>query len=121
MTDTKSLKAAYALAGADDDLTVEDLQLLARLAAHISIDKTLLNDLIEKVRTDEIFRQEMLDAINADASGTLNQVMQSARESGVLSEGRVTMVLWRIATKLQISAEGFNEWLAGAEVAPPPR
>ncbi len=59
MTDTKILKAAYALAGADDDLTVEDLQLLAKLAAQISIDKTLLNDLIEKVRTDEIFRQEM--------------------------------------------------------------
>ena len=121
MTDTKILKAAYALAGADDDVTVEDLQLLVRLAAQISIDNTLLNDSIEKVRTDEVFRQEMLDAIKGDASGTLNEVIQSARDSGVLSEGRVTMVLWRIATKLQLSEEGFNEWLAAAEVVPDPR
>ena len=121
MSNTKVLKAVYALAGADAEVTVEDLQLLSKLAAQISIDNTELNNLIEKVRINEIFRQEMIDAIKGDASGTLNQVMQSARDLGVQSEGRVTMVLWRIATKLEISAEDFNEWLAGTEVTPHPR
>jgi hypothetical protein len=113
MSDADVLEAVCCLAGSDSNLTVEDLQLLEKLAARAGIERKPFRALLEKVRKDEGFRQEQIDVARRDAAGALKTLIGVAREDDRLGEGRLTMLLWRIATdQLDLSPDQVDKLLA---------
>jgi len=112
MNDTDDLKAACCLAGADSDVTLEELQLLGSLAAKAGLEPEALRARIEKTHRDETFRQQMIDAAMDDADSTMTRLIALAHEIDTGSEGHATMLLWRMATKLEMSPERFEGLMA---------
>ncbi len=116
MTDEEVLKAVCCLAGAESDVTVEELQLLSGLARRVGIERKPFESLMEKAK-DKDFRQQQIDFVTSDVDGSMNTLIRIARQEGSLQEGHVVMLLWRVAMKLQMSPERFEELLAVAETS----
>lgn len=113
MSDNEVLTAVCCLAGADGDVTVEELQVLDGLAARAGIEKPAFRALMQSASKDEEFRQEQIDVAKRDAAGALKTLIAMAGEDDTLGEGKFTMLLWRIATnQLDVSPEQFAELLA---------
>jgi hypothetical protein len=118
MNDVDVLKAVCCLAGSDSEVTVEELQLLDGLARRAGIEQRQLRVFIEKATEDETFRQQQIDLARGDAAGTLRTLIRMVREDDRLQEGRLTMLLWRIATnQLDMRADQFEKLLV-AETYP---
>jgi hypothetical protein len=116
MSDDDVLEAVCCLAGSDSNVTVEELQLLYRLAARAGIERKPFRILIEKVRKDESFRQKQIDVARGDAAAALRTLIGVAREDDRLRESRLPMLLWRIATnQLDMSPDQFETFF-GAEM-----
>jgi hypothetical protein len=116
MSDADVLKAVCCLAGSDSDVTMEEVQLLERLAARAGIDRKPFRTLIEKTSKDDSFRQKQIDIARGDAAAALKTLIGVAREDDRLQESRLPMLLWRIATnQLDMSPDQF-ETLLGAEM-----
>ena len=114
MTDVEVLKAVCCLAGADSRVTVEELGLLSDLAGRVGIERKPFEGLMEKAN-DESFRREQIDVVMGDVDGAMSRLMEIARQGGSLKAGDTVMLLWRVATKLEISPQRFDELLAAAE------
>ncbi|MHC4427296.1 MAG: hypothetical protein ACYS0D_01650 [Planctomycetota bacterium] len=115
MSDADVLKAVCCLAGADSAVTVEELQLLDGLAGHAGIEQKPFRILIEKATKDEDFRQRQIDTVKGDTDAALKTLLGIAREDDMLDDGRLAMLLWRVATnQLDMSAERFEQLLAEA-------
>jgi hypothetical protein len=115
MTDVDDLVAVCCLAGADADVTLEELQALRGLAGRIGLERKSLDDLVFKCTGDEQFREEQVDAVRRDTDGTMKKLILLAREDESFREGYLSMLLWRVATKLDVSAEHFEELMAAAD------
>ena len=114
MTDAEILKAVCCLAGADSEVTVEELQFLGGLARNAGLERHSVDAVIEKAHNDQDFHQRQLDLVMRDVDGAMNTLIRVAREGGSL-EGHVVLLLWRVATKLQMSPERFEDLLAAAD------
>ncbi len=118
MSDGDVLEAVCCLAGSDSEVTVEELQLLEGLARRAGIEEKPFRILIERASKDENFRQKQIDLARGDATAALRTLIGMGREDDRLEEGRLTMLLWRIATnQLDMSADQFEKLLA-AETYP---
>ena len=114
MAEAEDIRAVCCPAGAAGEVTVEELHLLGDLVGHVGLKRAPFNALVEKTLNDEDFREEQLDLATRETEGTMTKLIRLARETGLLSQGHMAMVLWRIAMKLDISAERFEEMLADA-------
>ncbi|MHC5023017.1 MAG: hypothetical protein ACYTGG_03775 [Planctomycetota bacterium] len=113
MNDADVLKAVCCLAGADSEVSIEELQVLDGLAGRAGIEQKRFRALIENTCRDEDFRQKQIDVAKNDAAAALRQVIGMAREDDRLGEGNFTMLLWRIATnQLDVSPDQFEKLLA---------
>ncbi len=117
MTDSENLKAVCCLAGVDRDVTVEDLQLLDRLVKGIGLEPKPFHGLIEKTRANEEFREEQIDLAKANVDDTLKELIRVVRQDASLNEGRIVMLLWRVATKVEMTPEHFQELIGPDEGA----
>ena len=117
-TDPDVLKAVCALAGADSDVTVEELAILTRLAKRAGLGKPF-DALVGQARSDGAFRAKQLDVIAADPDGTINALIKLAQEDGSFDKGHLVMLLWRVAAKLDMNADHFDDLLAESKTAAP--
>ncbi len=115
MNDVEVLKAVCCVAGTDSDVTVEELQLLGNLAESAGLERKPVEILIEKATNDEDFRQRQIDVVMDDIDGAMSTLIRLTRQGGSLDKGHVVMLLWRVATNLQMSPERFDELLAAAK------
>ena len=114
MNDMEVLESVCCLAAADSDVTVEELQLLSALAGRVGIDRKRFETMMEKAGNDASFREQQIGAVGGDIEGAMDTLMRIAFQGGSPNEGHAAMLLWRVATKLQISPERFEELLAAA-------
>jgi hypothetical protein len=115
MSDGELLKALCSLAGADSDVTLEEQQLLGLLAGHAGLDRASFNAMVAKARDDEDIHQHQVDVVMRDVTNSMNELMNVAREVGAFGDAHMTMLLWRVATMLEIDAARFEEMLATAQ------
>lgn len=109
MSDIEKLKAVCCLAGLDDRVTIEELQLLEGLAQRAGIEQHSLRYMIERAHSDESFRQEQIDLAKKDSAAALGTLINIAREDDRLGEGLLMMLLWRIAmNQLDMRADQFD-------------
>ena len=114
MTDDEVLKAVCCLAGAGGDVMLEELQMLRKLADRHGIANNVFDASTRKMAEDEDYRARQMDIITDDVDRSMNALINAARDDGTLDEGHVTMLLWRVATKLGLNAEHFEKLLAAA-------
>jgi hypothetical protein len=112
MTDAEVLKAVCCLAGADSDVTVDEIQALAGLARQIGLDTAAFNELIAEMRDDEEFRERQLDIAERDPNATVGIMIDAARRVEAVDDGNTVMLLWRVAAKLGIESDHFEALLA---------
>ena len=112
MNDVDVVKAVCCVAGADSDVTVDELAELGSLARRVGIERTQVTALLERSRDDEAFYQHQIDLLTDHADASMNTMIRLAREAGTLADGHVVMLLWRLATKLDIHADHFEELVA---------
>ena len=117
MSDIEVIKALCCLAGADTDVTVEELQLLGDLAGGLGIERDAFNAEIEKTRNEETVRQRHMETATRDADAAMLGLIRIVRDGGALGEGHGMMLLWRLATKLGMDAERFESLLVAADHA----
>ncbi|MHC5114013.1 MAG: hypothetical protein ACYTGP_06245 [Planctomycetota bacterium] len=117
MPDVDVIKSLCCLAGADSDVTVEELQLLGNLAGHVGIARDAFNAEIEKTRHEETVRQRHFDLVMSDADASMTELIHVAKEGGAFEEGHAMMLFWRLATKLEMEPGHFEELLAASQQA----
>ena len=113
MSETDTVKAACCLAGTDSEVTVEELKLLRDLGGSVGLEQDEINSLIDKARRDTAFRAEQTDLLMSDVDESMKELIRLAQESRAHDDGYVAMLMWRVAMQLDVSAERFEELLAG--------
>jgi hypothetical protein len=119
MADNDDIRALCGLAGADEEITVEELELLGKIAGRAGIAREALNMVTEKTLRDEDFRQRQVDLVMSDLDTALARLLDVARAECPLDSGNLVMLLWRLAAKLDVSPDHFQEVLASAGRAAP--
>ncbi len=114
MPDVEMIKALCCLGGADTDVTVEEIQLLGNLAGHVGIERSVFNAEVEKTRNEETIRARHLEAATRDAPAAMGELVKVARDSGALGEGHGMMLLWRLASKLEMDPSQFEALLSAS-------
>ena len=114
MNDLELIRAVCCLAGMGSDVTLEELQVLGKLAHRAGLERKAMDTLLQKAATDEAFRDEQIDAVMTDVDGVMTRLIALASRAGSLEEGHIAMLLWRVATKAEMTAERFEQLLAAA-------
>lgn len=114
MNDLDVIKAMCCLAGLGSDVTLEELQLLGRVAEPAGLDRKALDTLLYKAANDEELREELIDAVRGDVEGAMGRMIAISGQAGSLEGGHIVMLLWRVATKLDIDPQRFEQLLAAA-------
>jgi hypothetical protein len=114
MADEEMLRAVCCLAGADGDLTVEELTLLGRLARHVGLERAQLNAMIDSAMKEPDFREQQAELVRHDVDRALTELIRLIDEDDALQEGHGMMLMWRVATKMDVNADHFEQLLASA-------
>lgn len=114
MNDLDAMKAMCCLAGLGTDVTLEELQILGRLAGPAGLDKKAMDTLLYKAANDDSLRDELIAPVRRDVDGAMERMIDLAARADSLEEGHIAMLLWRVATKLDIDADRFDRLLAAA-------
>ena len=112
MTDDDVLKAACCLAGTDSEVTVEELVLLKRLVGSAGLN---FDALIAKASRDDDFRQNRIETVTGAPDDAMERLIRLVREGGSIEQGHMTILLWRVGTKIGLSPERFEQLLGAAE------
>ena len=96
------------------DLTVEEMVLLGDLARYAGLQRNELNSRIAEIRADEDFRESQIDLVTRDVEATMKKMIQIGRAVGSHDEAHVAMLLWRVAARLEMSTERFEELFAAS-------
>jgi tellurite resistance protein len=113
MEDIELLKAALAVAVADQELKRSEMGVLEGLAKRVGLGSVSFEAMLEAAQTDESFADNILIQSRERARSALELLVGLARIDGLISEEERKVIV-RIATSLGITGDEFEKaYLAG--------
>jgi tellurite resistance protein len=113
MEDIELLKAALAVAVADQQLRRSEMGVVEGLARRVGLGEVSFEAMLDAARTDESFADNILIQSREKARSALELLVGLARIDGVISEEERKVIV-RIATAMGITGDEFEQaYLAG--------
>lgn len=113
MRKVEVLRAACCVAGIDGFTSLDERQILDRLAREIGVGEASLTAMIERAEKDKSFYQEQFDVLKAAPKETMQLLLQLAIVDGLIQNDEVA-VLRGLGGKLNVNADQFDAWLQQA-------
>jgi tellurite resistance protein len=107
------LRASCCVAGADQNTSGAEKQLLEKLAGKIGVGAASLNAMIERSETDPEFHKCQFDILKTEPTKTMAILIEVAVADGTISDSE-TGVLTNLGANLGVDAAIVNQLIAAA-------
>ena len=104
------LRAACCVAGADGEVSPDELRFVKRLADEAGVGAASLEAMIDRAQTDEAYHADQFRVLEFDAKETMQLLFRAAVVDGELRSNEAK-VLQRLSRRLGVPAERFDSWL----------
>lgn len=107
-TKVEVLRACCCIAGADQECSEREFQLLQRMAKEIGVGQASLQAMIDRAESDPAFHKQHFQILKAEPSQALAILFQVAAADGKLLPEEIAM-LQSLANNLEVPQEIFDQ------------
>ncbi|MCE9588896.1 MAG: TerB family tellurite resistance protein [Planctomycetes bacterium] len=114
MAKVEVLRAACCVAGADGDISEQEMVWLKKLAGEVGVGDVSLQAMISRARSDKDYARDQFRFLHNDPREAMRVLLSVAVSDAVLND-REREVLWALAQKLGVDAPTFEKYIATAD------
>lgn len=113
MVKVQVLRAACCVAGSDGNADPTERKILEMLAAEVGVGEASLDAMLQRAETEPNYVEDQFRVLKSDPKESMRLLFSVALSDGVLQDSELN-VLQRLAAKLNVTDEVYQNWLVEA-------